>query len=142
MSAARKNLPGPSVGPDLTALLRNRHVQTGDDDQAATHTPAQSQTQYPSTDDVVQSLADGLGGPQPADALIAQTAAKPKAPKAKRPEMDRRSWYMPKETADVLAAAVEELHWETRQPKHVVLKALIDTALAHRAEVVRRLGSH
>ncbi|MFE2090682.1 hypothetical protein [Streptomyces sp. NPDC059460] len=55
--------------------------------------------------------------------------------------MDRRSWYMPKESAAALAAALEELHWSTRQPKHVLLAALVDVALEHVAEVRRRVGT-
>ncbi|MFJ2477756.1 hypothetical protein ACIOWI_33085 [Streptomyces sp. NPDC087659] len=52
--------------------------------------------------------------------------------------MDRRSWYMPKESAEALAAALEDLHWSTRQPKHVLLAAVVDTALAHVDEVRQR----
>ncbi|MEU2630597.1 hypothetical protein [Kitasatospora sp. NPDC007106] len=46
---------------------------------------------------------------------------------------------MPEETADALAAAVEELHWQTRQPKHVVLTVLLRGALQHQAEAAHRL---
>lgn len=53
--------------------------------------------------------------------------------------MDRRSWYMAKQTADALAAVVEDLHYTTRQPKHVVLSAVVSVALEHQAEVERRL---
>jgi hypothetical protein len=59
-----------------------------------------------------------------------------KPPKLK---MDRRSWYMPKATADQLAAAVDELHYSTRQPKHVVLAALVAAAVAHQDEARARL---
>ncbi len=48
--------------------------------------------------------------------------------------MDRRSWYMPKATAERLAEAVEELHFKTRQPKHVILAALIGVALENIAD--------
>jgi len=52
--------------------------------------------------------------------------------------MDRRSWYMPKDSADALAAAVEELHYATRRPKHVVMAALVAVALEHLGEVEQR----
>ncbi|MFJ9799862.1 hypothetical protein [Streptomyces sp. NPDC101145] len=54
-------------------------------------------------------------------------------------EMDRRSWYMPKQTADALAEVVEELHFETRQPKYVVLSELIAMALEQHEAAVQRL---
>jgi membrane-bound lytic murein transglycosylase MltF len=54
--------------------------------------------------------------------------------------MDRRSWYMPKDSADALAAALQDLYWSTHRPKHEVLAALIETALAHRDEVQARLS--
>jgi hypothetical protein len=53
--------------------------------------------------------------------------------------MDRRSWYMPKESADALAAALDELHFTTRQPKHVVLAALVSVALGHLGDVQRQI---
>lgn len=53
--------------------------------------------------------------------------------------MDRRSWYMPKETADALAAALEELHWSTRQPKHVIMAALVTAALEQLPAVEQRI---
>lgn len=48
--------------------------------------------------------------------------------------MDRRSWYMPRASADALAEAVEDLHYDTRKPKHEVLRALVEVALEHRGE--------
>lgn len=53
--------------------------------------------------------------------------------------MDRRSWYMPKSVADALAEVVEDLHYDTRQPKHEVLRALVEVALEHRGEARARL---
>lgn len=53
--------------------------------------------------------------------------------------MDRRSWYMPKESADALAAALEELHFTTRQPKHVIMAALVDVALERLPAVEQRV---
>ncbi|MFF7139583.1 hypothetical protein ACFZBZ_45795 [Streptomyces sp. NPDC008196] len=60
-------------------------------------------------------------------------------PQAQGSGMDRRSWYMPKSSADALAAAVEDLHFDTRRPKHEVLRALVEVALEHRGEAVARL---
>lgn len=53
--------------------------------------------------------------------------------------MDRRSWYMPKESADALAAALEELHYATRQPKHAIMAALVAVALEHLEDVEQRV---
>jgi hypothetical protein len=53
--------------------------------------------------------------------------------------MDRRSWYMPKAGAEALAAAVQDLYWLTHRPKHQVLAALVETALAHEDEARARL---
>lgn len=53
--------------------------------------------------------------------------------------MDRRSWYMPKESADALAEALEELHFATRQPKHVIMAALVAVALEQLPVVEQRI---
>jgi len=69
-------------------------------------------------------------------------APAPEPPAASRPKagaMDRRSWYMPRESADALAAAVEELHFTTRQPKHAVLAALVAVALDNLEDAQRRI---
>ena len=58
---------------------------------------------------------------------------------ARTAEMDRRSWYMPRESADALAQLVDDLHYATRRPKHEVLAAVIAVALAHRSEIENRL---
>lgn len=55
--------------------------------------------------------------------------------------MDRRSWYMPKETADALAGAVETLHYEIREPKHAVLAELVAVALENLPDIQQRLRS-
>jgi hypothetical protein len=51
----------------------------------------------------------------------------------------RRSWYVSAAAADELAGAVEDLHYELRAPKHVVLAAIIRTGLAHLDEVRDRV---
>ncbi|MDX2733562.1 hypothetical protein [Streptomyces sp. PA03-2a] len=105
-----KQLPPPANGGDLTALLRARHARTDDSDAPE---------------------------PQAAPPAAAPEPARPSA-RAKGPAMDRRSWYMPKESADALAAALEDLHWSTRRPKHVIMAALVDVALEHLDEVRQR----
>ncbi|SBW27294.1 hypothetical protein [Protofrankia symbiont of Coriaria ruscifolia] len=66
------------------------------------------------------------------------------APAASRParastDMDRRSWYMRKDTADALAAVVDDIHFATRASKHVVLSVLIDIATERHAEALARV---
>lgn len=53
--------------------------------------------------------------------------------------MQRRSWYIDAETADALAAAVDDLHYATRRPKHEVLAAAVQVALEHRSDIEARL---
>jgi hypothetical protein len=64
------------------------------------------------------------------------TPAIPAAP------MRRRSWYLAAGDADRLDAIVADLHHATRQPKHVVLAALLATADEHRAEILARLTAN
>jgi hypothetical protein len=65
----------------------------------------------------------------------------PPAPvvEAKPPAPVRRSWYLPASAAEALIAAVDDLHFETRVPKHVVHATLIAVALEHLDEIRRRL---
>ena len=45
------------------------------------------------------------------------------APAARPPaagDMTMRSWYMPKASADRLAALVDDVHFATRLPKHLI----------------------
>lgn len=108
-----KQLPPPAGGPDLTALLRSRHARTDD--------------------------APTIPAPAPAQAPESPPAAPPRPARVKGPAMDRRSWYMPKESADALAAAIEELHYTERAPKHVVVAALVEVALDHLDDVRRHI---
>jgi hypothetical protein len=50
-------------------------------------------------------------------------------------EMTMRSWYMPKASADRLAALVDDVHFATRLPKHLIMGALVNVIDRHRAEV-------
>ncbi len=59
-------------------------------------------------------------------------------PSAKGPgagDMTMRSWYMPKASADRLAALVDDVHFATRLPKHLIMGALVNVVDRHRAEV-------
>jgi hypothetical protein len=58
---------------------------------------------------------------------------------AREQEMDRRSWYMPRSSADALTNAIADVHWKVRRPKHEVLAAVIEVALAHLDEVETKL---
>ena len=50
-------------------------------------------------------------------------------------DMTMRSWYMPKASADRLAALVDDVHFATRLPKHLIMGALVNVIDRHRAEV-------
>lgn len=110
-----KQLPPPGGGDDIEALLRRRRT--------------------PPADDVA-----------PVAPVAPPVASEPsRKPRTQGAGMDRRSWYMPKSVADALAEVVEDLHYDTRQPKHEVLRALVEVALEHRGEARTRLkgkGSH
>ncbi|WP_163549148.1 hypothetical protein [Candidatus Frankia nodulisporulans] len=118
-----KELPPPAGADDLTALLRSR--------RAAASQPVPA-VETGETED----------GAAPSAPPIPQRRRAPRtAPLA--PAMDRRSWYMPRASAAALAAAVEDLHYATRQPKHAVLAALLAVALEHQDDARRRLtGEH
>ena len=53
--------------------------------------------------------------------------------------MAHRSWYIPADVADRLAAVVSDLHFTTRRQKSDVLAAALTVALEHRAEIEARL---
>jgi hypothetical protein len=59
--------------------------------------------------------------------------SKPAAP------MKHRSWYLPADVADRLAAAVSDIHFRTRRPKNEVLTAVVDVALEHESDIMARL---
>lgn len=54
--------------------------------------------------------------------------------------MQTRSWYLASDVAARLAAAVDDIHWRTRRPKHEILAAAVGVALEHQAEIVDRLA--
>jgi hypothetical protein len=63
--------------------------------------------------------------------------AKHAAPESPSPvaDMTMRSWYMPKASADRLAALVDDVHFATRLPKHLIMGAVVNVIDRHRAEV-------
>lgn len=67
----------------------------------------------------------------PADVPAAAVPAK--APAAG--DMTMRSWYMPKASADRLAALVDDVHFATRLPKHLIMGALVNVVDRHRDEI-------
>jgi hypothetical protein len=50
-------------------------------------------------------------------------------------DMTTRSWYMPEASADRLAALVDDVHFATRLPKHLIMGAVVNVIDRHRAEV-------
>lgn len=93
-----------------------------------------------------KNLAALITTPDPANAPPAtrpDRPAKPDSPaeeaSAVRPpaagDMTMRSWYMPKASADRLAALVDDVHFATRLPKHLIMGALVNVVDRHRAEV-------
>jgi hypothetical protein len=49
--------------------------------------------------------------------------------------MTMRSWYMPKGSADQLAALVDDVHFATRLPKHLIMGAVVNVLSRHQAEI-------
>jgi hypothetical protein len=49
--------------------------------------------------------------------------------------MTMRSWYMPKGSADQLAALVDDVHFATRLPKHLIMGAAVNVLGRHRDEI-------
>ena len=56
-------------------------------------------------------------------------------------DMTMRSWYIPKASADRLAGLVDDVHFATRLPKHLVMGAVVNVLDRHRAEVEGEVGS-
>jgi hypothetical protein len=68
---------------------------------------------------------------KPADPPAPASPAKP----APAGDMTMRSWYMPKASAERLAALVDDVHFATRLPKHLIMGALVNVVDRHRDEV-------
>lgn len=78
--------------------------------------------------------------PAPATAPDCKSASSSAARSASAPAMSRRSWYAEKEAVDALAAAVEELHFATRVPKHTIVSELFRAAAAAAPKVHKKLS--
>jgi hypothetical protein len=91
------------------------------------------------------SLVSASDPAAPALAARSDSSAKPDSSARNRPpelrrqpaaaDMTMRSWYMPKASADRLAALVDDVHYATRLPKHVIMGALVNVIDRHRDEV-------
>lgn len=121
---SRRQLP-PAPGDDLAATLRARHHS----DQRPAQ-PAGPPTARPHIDDAPES---------PPTAPTRAGAASARRPREQRPPMVRRSWYLPASTADSLAELVDDLHHQTRIPRHLVWTAISDQLTDHRAQLLDRL---
>ncbi|MFJ6701123.1 hypothetical protein ACIQM4_34420 [Streptomyces sp. NPDC091272] len=94
----------------------------------------------------MSGLADDFGrmrkmreAPAPAPD-VSPPPAPPSPEEVQAPEMTRRSWYVTRESADTLRAAVDEVHRRTRGiPKHVIASALFTAAAANADAVARAL---
>jgi hypothetical protein len=74
----------------------------------------------------------GLAGPRAAaPAEMAEAPAQPPAAAG----MAMRSWYMPKESADQLAALVNDIHFAARLPKHLIMGAAVNVLGRLRDEI-------
>jgi hypothetical protein len=86
-----------------------------------------------------QRFSDPVSTPPPA--AVASESSPEARRRPQKTAMVRRSWYLPQEAAERLSEAVEELHYATRAPKHVVLAELVAAALEHLDGVQARLAS-
>lgn len=57
-----------------------------------------------------------------------------------RPEMDRRSWYMTKADAKILAKLLHDLYFTTQRPKYEIMAAVIELAAENRNLIRERLS--
>jgi hypothetical protein len=58
---------------------------------------------------------------------------------AERASKTRRSWYVSIAAADAFQATVDDIHHATRVPKHEVVAALLEAAVAQSDRVQRKL---
>jgi len=93
-----------------------------------------------------KSLGSLIATPEPAPPVLRSRpdrSAKParpaeqEAPAQPTPagDMTMRSWYMPKASAERLAALVDDVHFATRLPKYLIMGAVVNVIDRHRDEV-------
>lgn len=119
---SRKSLPPAPGGDHLAAALRARHQS---DPTSVPHRPPAVEDPPPAVPNQPQ--------PETAQATARVPEQKP------RSTMVRRSWYLPAETADALAELVDDLHHETRAPRHVIWAAIGAQLAAQREQLRDRL---
>ncbi|MFB8407559.1 hypothetical protein [Streptomyces sp. NPDC055912] len=73
-------------------------------------------------------------------AEVDKTEVRRRARQATAPDMTRRSWYVTIEAADAFTAAVDDIHFATRLPKHQVVSALMEAAAAQAPRIQARLA--
>jgi len=87
-------------------------------------------------------------GPSDDDDVLAEVtretvAADRRVREARMPKpgagMTRRSWYVERAAADTFNEVVEEMHFQTRLPKHRIASALLYEAAARAGEAEKRL---
>lgn len=95
-------------------------------------------------DEAERTLQEAAASPdRPARPARPDSPARPAEPARPAPvpqqapaaDMTMRSWYMPKASAERLAALVDDVHFATRLPKHLIMGALVNVVDRHRAEV-------
>lgn len=139
----KKEFPPSRAGAAVANRLANRYADTnpitedeGEQPAAVSQTPATPPTRAPSAPPVVsQTPAKGV----PDTSGNFKGKGKPKRTPTQRARdvgMVTRSWYLPEEVADELAAAAGELAAGVPGvTKHVALSALIQAGLRHRDDV-------
>lgn len=128
-----KDLPPPPAGDDMAAALRRR---LSDD---APPPPLGDTSRTPRTTRTRDTSARNRTSSNPRTPRTRDTGATTTRGEEPPPAV-RRSWYMPKPSADALAAAVDDLHFETRRPKLDVIAALVSVALNHQDEARGQLA--
>lgn len=64
----------------------------------------------------------------------------PPPPTSPKPEMTRRSWYVERGAAEAFQRAVDDIHYATRVPKHIVAGRLFRLAAAQADRITEELS--
>ncbi|MBB6122183.1 hypothetical protein [Nocardiopsis algeriensis] len=81
----------------------------------------------------------GEAAPPPVPPKPARQAKQQPAKPVEQPMMSRRSWYAEQDAVEALAAAVDEVHFATRVPKHTIVSELFRVAAAAAPKVEKKL---
>jgi hypothetical protein len=98
-------------------------------DRAAATVPVSSPDRTDSPDRAARPAGAGKAAEEVPTPAVVPAKASPAG------DMTMRSWYMPKASADRLAALVDDVHFATRLPKHLIMGALVNVIDRHRDEV-------